>query len=597
MEEGECFPCDKCNFKTTTETHLKQHMMRRHVIFACDICNFETPKKHTLRDHLRFIHYGITYDCELCSKRFTGKNSLREHMIQNHTDKMANCETQPIKHDEKQKCHIDKKSVFACNQCERIFKRRDRAEEHTRWHDGLTFDCFICKTKCKRPDSLKIHIKSFHSDEKHQIQCLNCGKAFKRSDKLKNHMESEHTHNPSNSTRKSYECNQCERIFKNKEKAKKHAARWHNGLTFTCFICEKKCARQDALKLHMKSSHSNEVYQCENCDKPFKRKDKLKYHMKQKHNLCYSEEYPCSKCEIVFNENGKLKMHTETSHQDINYVCSVCSLSFPSSSLLEIHLSSITHKTNVDLQNFLLSCFPCTKCDESLESENDLKSHLKEQHGIKVWSGNEGKGVKLMRKEIQDKSDEIIEQDKQSTITQEKGEFISGSPPKANMTEQTNKMGESGIEKGELQIDNQKQPNVFDENKRKEYLTAMEEDKSGNFSEKVVAIFLQEDKNKSEIEPHSSKNTDMAKFYEKDSSDEHITKENYIDRLNQTCISDTNDVKNENTANVKEEKTKKVMKQPYDFESRMREILELKKGDNGFDCFDVEAESSQKKTS
>ena len=249
MEEGECFRCDKCNFKTTTETHLKQHMMKRHVIFACDICNFETPKKHTLRDHLRFIHYGITYDCELCSKRFTGKNFLKEHMIQNHSDNVVKCKTQSLKSDEKQKCLIEKKSIFACNQCERIFKRKDRAEEHTRWHDGLTFDCFICKTKCKRSDSLKIHIKSFHSDEKHQIQCLDCGKAFKRSDKLKNHMDSEHTHKAP--TRRLYECDQCERVFKRKEKAKRHSRREHNGSTFDCFICEKKCARQDTLKLHI----------------------------------------------------------------------------------------------------------------------------------------------------------------------------------------------------------------------------------------------------------------------------------------------------------------------------------------------------------
>ena len=101
MEDGECFSCDQCNFKTTTETHLKQHVMKRHVTFACDICNFETAKKQTLRDHLRFIHYGITYDCELCSKRFTGKNFLREHMIQRHSNKMAKCEPQSIISDKK----------------------------------------------------------------------------------------------------------------------------------------------------------------------------------------------------------------------------------------------------------------------------------------------------------------------------------------------------------------------------------------------------------------------------------------------------------------------------------------------------------------
>ena len=577
MEEGECFSCDKCNFKTTTETNLKQHIMKRHVIFACDICDFETAKKNTLRDHLRFIHYGITYDCELCSKRFTGKNFLREHMIQNHTDKVAKYETQSTKPDMKPKCQIKKKSVFACNQCERIFKRKDRAEEHTRWHDGLTFDCFICQTKCKRPDSLKIHIKSFHSDEQHQIQCLNCGQAFKRSDKLKNHMESVHTHKAP--TRKLYECNQCERVFKHKEKAKKHARRAHNGLSFDCSICETKCARQDALKTHIKSSHSNEAYQCVNCEKTFTRKDKLKYHMKQKHKISYSEKYLCSKCEMVFMSKDKLKMHIETNHYDISHICPVCSLSFASSSELEIHLSSITHKTNVDLQSFLLSCFPCTKCDESLQSENDLKLHLKEQHGMKVRSGNEGKGVKLKRGENKSVN-------KEYTITPEKGEVIARSPPKAGMIEQsTNEMAESGNEKGQLQNDSKKCPN---ENERTDNASTSREEDSGNFSEQVLTIFLQEDRNKSENEPHSSNNTGTPIFYEKDSLNKEFEKTNDIDGLKCTNITDTY---NENTRNVKKEESKKITKHTNDFESRVREILELKKNDGHSFAADVGTEN------
>ena len=567
MEEGECFSCDKCNFKTTSNVFLEQHMMKRHVIFICDICNFETAKKQRLRDHLRFLHYGITHECELCTKNFTGKNLLQEHMTRDHASKMANCGTRSIRNDKKHKSKMKKKSLFACNQCEKIFKRKDRAEEHTRWHDGVTFDCFICKIKCKRADSLKIHIKSFHSDEKYQIQCFKCGKAFKRNDKLKNHIEEKHTNNAS--TRKIYKCDQCERVFKNRQKAKRHT-KWHDGLTYDCSICKKKYARQDGLKKHIKTRHSNEVYRCLICDQTFKRKCKLKYHNKQQHEPNHNEECPCSKCEMVSAKIDKLKIHVENNPRENSHLCSVCSLSFPSSPALESHLVDIKHQTNVDLQTFLNSCFPCTKCDESLQSENDLKSHLKEQHGVKVRSGNDGKGVKLKRGEHLDNSGaDIISTNKQSTTSPEKGEAISRSPLKKSRDKI-----EKSEEKGQLRNRGWQDPNVCEGNKNKDHMIKTDKDLTGDFSEKVFSIFLPIDLNKSEIESDPSKDTITTQIHGKDSLlDDEV--ENKL--KNHVKTADTTDVKNENTRDVKKGETVKDKQQTDAFESRLREILELKK--------------------
>ena len=67
------------------------------------------------------------------------------------------------------------------------------------------------------------------------------------------------------------------------------------------------------------------------------------------------------------------------------------------------------------------------------------------------------RGVKLKRRE-----NDIIVEDKQSTITPEKGEVISRSPPKADTIEQsTNEMGESEKEKGQLENDSKKRPNAL----------------------------------------------------------------------------------------------------------------------------------------
>ena len=414
MEEGECFSCDKCNFQTTTQGQLEKHIINRHVTFSCDICNFEAAKKHDLRDHLRFEHYGLTYNCEFCAKKFNGKMFLKRHMFKMHGSQLSRCKQCGVKYLESFKKHKCKNIAFACNGCDKVFKRKDRAKEHARCHEGRTFDCSICGIKCSRPDSLRNHIKSFHSDNKHVFIC--CGKTFKRADKLKHHTKTAHilkNHEDRDSecnqsepkfkdgqkvkkhlkwrNKKSlhcipcdknfatkrdlkshknsfhhkedcsyskdngvFTCNQCGDIFTRKARAEEHI-RWHRGLTYDCPICGTKCKRKDALKTHIESFHSDKVYQCFNCQDSFKRKDKLKEHMRAKHNIRLSEVYSCGKCDKVFSESEKLGIHIATDHLHNELTCNVCSQPFLSSSALGEHYQSSDHKNNVDLQKFLLS--------------------------------------------------------------------------------------------------------------------------------------------------------------------------------------------------------------------------------------------------
>ena len=119
-----------------------------------------------------------------------------------------------------------------------------------------------------------------------------------------------------------------------------------------------------------------------------------------------------------------------------------------------------------------------------------------------------------------------------------------------------------------------REKNLCEGNKNKDHMIKTDKDLTGDFSEKVFSIFLPIDLNKSEIESDRSKDTITTQIHGKDSLlDDEV--ENKL--KNHVKTADTTDVKNENTRDVKKGETVKDKQQTDAFESRLREILELKR--------------------
>ena len=87
-------------------------------------------------------------------------------------------------------------------------------------HSNFIRQCKQCDYKCKKFDSLKVHMQVQHEGKK--IACDQCDHKFSRLDNLKTHIQNKHT-------KKQFECDKCEFSTIVERKFKSHN-RKHNVL-------------------------------------------------------------------------------------------------------------------------------------------------------------------------------------------------------------------------------------------------------------------------------------------------------------------------------------------------------------------------------
>ena len=86
-------PCNKCDSKFTTKSHLKTHVSAIHegVKYTCNQCYKKFPQTGHLRRHIQSVHEGVKYECNLCDEQFTLQNSLRSHIYSVHVGEKYDC--------------------------------------------------------------------------------------------------------------------------------------------------------------------------------------------------------------------------------------------------------------------------------------------------------------------------------------------------------------------------------------------------------------------------------------------------------------------------------------------------------------------------
>ena len=79
-----------------------------------------------------------------------------------------------------------------------------------------------------------------------------------------------------------HRCNECNLTFKSEMTLRTHMTLHDPSRPFKCSKCPLRYKNKDAWVSH-ESSHDNPQYSCELCDVSYTRKDNLKRHMKDKH--------------------------------------------------------------------------------------------------------------------------------------------------------------------------------------------------------------------------------------------------------------------------------------------------------------------------
>ena len=172
------------------------------------------------------------------------------------------------------------------------------------------------------------------------------------------------------------ECQRCFVLFFDEDEFEEHMVHFHNETERKYKTCEKWfcrfCSRYFASRLrekHQLTCPPKNNFQCSQCDVPsFDTKAKLDRHRKKAHEDCTLQ---CSTCQATACSKYALKVHMRVHTGYRPFICSVCSMSYPSKTSLNSHFIR-RHTTDTP--------YECTMCDKKYKEKSVLGRHIQKYH-------------------------------------------------------------------------------------------------------------------------------------------------------------------------------------------------------------------------
>ncbi|XP_062551225.1 zinc finger protein 888-like isoform X2 [Armigeres subalbatus] len=206
-----------------------------------------------------------------------------------------------------------------------------------------------------------------------------------------------------------FNCKDCDKMFQSKKKLQDHL-RIHKGKKYNCSHCGKGFIRPSSLAEHLRVHTSRNVYQndagkepelttnsehvscgeiefaCGKYHRGLKYKKQLKNHISGGSNVSLSKGiwFDCDYCEKVFPSKKKLQDHLRI-HRRKKYKCSYCDKGFIRPSGLAEHVKIHTKEYKSGKQDWSVAKFACGICDRKFKYEQQLKNHLRHDHGPKGY--------------------------------------------------------------------------------------------------------------------------------------------------------------------------------------------------------------------
>ena len=181
--------CDKCE-KIVND--LEKHNAARHEKSFCDHCGKEYRNRFRLQRHIYELH-NKNPPPHLAEKRL------------------------------KQKSENTTSEVFKCEECEKVFKKKNSLILHKRgFHEGKKdFMCTHCGFCTLYKQALKFHITEVHEGRKDH-KCKHCGKDFSSDRAIKRHIMTVHE------GLKPYQCPHCGIAYGQSNDLKRHIQKVHS---------------------------------------------------------------------------------------------------------------------------------------------------------------------------------------------------------------------------------------------------------------------------------------------------------------------------------------------------------------------------------
>lgn len=147
-------------------------------------------------------------------------NKLKEVLLKPPEYKKPKDKPNLVTSDQGKECTVDGVKMYKCDDCTKVFKRREHLYQHTKLHSGVRpFSCIHCPKNFSRKEHLMRHLTS-HSGLK-EFSCDICSKRFSRPDNLKKHKKT-HQKMP-------YRCEICSKDFVIKHYYSAHMQAHQNG--------------------------------------------------------------------------------------------------------------------------------------------------------------------------------------------------------------------------------------------------------------------------------------------------------------------------------------------------------------------------------
>ena len=184
------FTCQNrtCNFKASSQTELKTHVQKTHMVselFPCNVprCARIFSTKEQLHEHQKAAHgndFIVQYQCMECKGCYSSKTLLAEHQYLHTTDKLKKCDicsrefptlSQLLKHKDVHVC----KGTVQCKLCHRWCFDDTELANHTckakkQTQTARLYFCDVCKKDFKTDEKMFAHRKDHYK----YFQCGNC---------------------------------------------------------------------------------------------------------------------------------------------------------------------------------------------------------------------------------------------------------------------------------------------------------------------------------------------------------------------------------------------------------------------------------------
>ena len=150
---------------------------------------------------------------------------------------------------------------------------------------------------------------------------------------------------------------------------------------FPCSLCHFKTTIKSRLIPHMIAHSRNRHYTCSQCSFVTKFKGRMMSHLRLKRHMKSSirqsdkriVQYPCSVCDFMTHGSRKIDRHMRLMHgvhEDRLYSCPLCHYKAKRVTHLTRHMQTRTRK------------YPCPICNFTTPVQSEVKSHLRQMHGI-----------------------------------------------------------------------------------------------------------------------------------------------------------------------------------------------------------------------